>query len=288
MKIPYNNIILTLALIVLITSLYALSETPPTDPGKTETLAPPTENTLPESKVITLSPTERIFYKNGKVDKMEIDGILSNPTMPLEFIACADGGKDYESLVILKCMPWNLHLALILAGLKEGKGPQFFGDPAVPTGDLVLVYVSWEKDNKPVTYRIEELISNGQTQKSLDLVGWSFSGSQFTDDIDYDTGKPSGRKIYMANVYKNIIATWHDPNAILNIPTQGGLFVPNKEILPAQGTKIIMTIRPPDAKETEQLKKANADYNKRIKEEELKKKTIPPEENETPKDTNQK
>lgn len=243
------------------------NSTPPS-PAKDENVSPPIE--LPDYQVITLSYGERIYSRKGKVEKIEIEGLMANPSMPLEFIACAEGGKDYESLVVLKCKPWNIHLALILAGLKEGKGPKSFGDPVKPTGDLVMVFISWEKpaspsggDNKIVSYRVEDLIVDSQTKKPLEYVGWSFTGSMFVDDIDYDSGKPTGRKIYLADAYKNIIASWHDPAAVLNIPTQGCLYLPNKEILPPRGTNIKMIIRPPDAKELEELKKVNAQVSER-------------------------
>jgi len=226
--------------------------------GTSPTNSPAETVKLPDARVITMSQGEKIYYRKGLVEKIEIEGFIANPSMPLEFIACAGGGKDYESLVVLKCKPWNIHLALILSGLKEGKGPQSFGDPTKPTGDFVLVFVSWEKDGKTVSYRIEDLILNNQTKKTLELVGWSFSGSMFVDEIDYDTGKPTGKKIYLADIEKNIIANWHDPAAILNIPTQGGLYFPNKEVLPPRGTKITMTIRPPNPKELEELKKINS------------------------------
>lgn len=227
-----------------------------------------------ESQVITMSQGEKVYYKAGIVEKIEIEGAIANPTMPLEFVACADGGKAYESLVVLKCKPWNVQLALILAGLKEGGGPKSFGDATRPTGDLVLAYISWEKDGKTVSYRVEELLIDSGTKKTLDLVGWSFSGSMFVDEIDYDTGKPTGKKIYLADIEKNIIASWHDPAAILNIPTQGNLYLPYKELLPPAGTKIIMTIRPPILKELEELKKVNtqvAEREKKFKEEQDKK-----------------
>ncbi|MBI5779255.1 MAG: hypothetical protein HZA49_07355 [Planctomycetes bacterium] len=229
---------------------------------------------IPESQVITMSQGEKVYYKSGLVEKIEIEGAIANPTMPLEFVACADGGKAYESLVVLKCKPWNVQLALILAGLKEGGGPKSFGDAAKPTGDLVLVFIAWEKDGKAVSYRVEDLLIDSGTKKTLDLVGWSFSGSMFVDEMDYDTGKPTGKKIYLADIEKNIIAAWHDPAAILNIPTQGNLYLPYKELLPSAGTKIVMTIRPPNPKELEELKKVNAqvtEREKKLKEEQDKK-----------------
>ncbi|MEW6027478.1 MAG: YdjY domain-containing protein, partial [Planctomycetota bacterium] len=249
----------------------------PPDGGTNKDKAPTSE--IPQTQVITMSMGEKVYYKAGLVEKIEIEGAIANPTMPLEFVACADGGKAYESLVVLKCKPWNVQLALILAGLKEGGGPKTFGDTAKPTGDLVLVSIAWQDKDKTarpnpapveqgggqVSYRVEELLIDSATKKTLDLVGWSFSGSMFVDEMDYDTGKPTGKKIYLADIEKNIIASWHDPAAILNIPTSGGLYLPYKELLPAAGTKIIMTIRPPTPKELEELKKVNAEVAEREK-----------------------
>jgi hypothetical protein len=208
------------------------------------------------------------------VKKIEIEGSIANPTMPLEFVACADGGKAYESLVVLKCKPWNIQLALILAGLKEGSGPKSFGDITRPTGDLALVFIAWERDGQLISYRVEDLLIDSTTNKTLDLVGWSFSGSMFVDEIDCDTGKITGNKIYLADIEKNIIAAWHDPAAILNIPTQGNLYLPHKEILPPAGTKIIMTIRPPTPEELVELKRVNvqvADREEKLKDEQNRK-----------------
>ncbi|MBI4738685.1 hypothetical protein HY772_03855 [Candidatus Woesearchaeota archaeon] len=221
-----------------------------------------------QPKMMTLSQGEKVYMvekpEPGKpaVAKLEIDGMLSAPTMPLEFFACAEGGRDYESMVLLKCHPQNIHLSLILMGLKEGKGPEFFGDTKKPTGDLVLVFVSWEKDGKTVTYRAEDLITDAQTKKPMPRTGWSFSGSRFEPEMDYDTGQPTGRKTYLANVTRTIMATWHDQTAVLNIPTRGGLYYPNKEILPKEGVEVKVTFRAPDEDELKELKKINEEAAK--------------------------
>ncbi|MFH1227203.1 MAG: YdjY domain-containing protein [Planctomycetota bacterium] len=221
------------------------------------------------TEVTTLSAGERVIFniirddkgeiKDKKIDRIEIDGVMANPTWPLEFYACADNsGKEHETLIIMFCKPQNLHLGLILMGLKEEpdeKSAKNFGDTAIPKGDLVLVNIAWTKDGKPVTYAAEDLVISNITGKAMPRTGWSFTGSRFVDDIDYDTGLPTGQKIYQANYSKTIIATWHDSTAILNDPTQGGHYYPYKEILPERGTKVVVTFRAPDEKELVQLKK---------------------------------
>ncbi|MEK7449298.1 MAG: hypothetical protein AAB019_07410, partial [Planctomycetota bacterium] len=110
-----------------------------------------------EENIIIGEQGEKIYLKEKKI---EIDGLISNPTWPLELLACAEGGKDYESLVVMQCRPQTIHLALALFGLKEGLGgPVYFGDLTKPTGDLVLVLMEWEQKS----YRAEDLVLDART-----------------------------------------------------------------------------------------------------------------------------
>ncbi|MCK4908803.1 MAG: hypothetical protein KAS70_02790 [Planctomycetes bacterium] len=217
-----------------------------------------------DKNVITLDQGEKVYLKEKRI---EISGMITNPTWPLELLACAEGGKDYESLVVMECKPQNIHLALVMFGLKEGVGPTYFGDPVKPTGDLVLVFLEWEKDGQTISARTEDLILDARTKETVDRVGWSFTGSDFVDELDPDTGKPTGRKIYLANSTKTIIATYHDPSAILDNPTRGGgignIYYPHKDKLPPKGTPVKIVIRVPTAKELKELKKINAEVDKR-------------------------
>ncbi|MFA5795014.1 MAG: YdjY domain-containing protein [Candidatus Brocadiia bacterium] len=223
-----------------------------------------------ETEILTLSAGERVIFniirddkgvvKDKRIDRIEVDGVLANPSWPLEFYACAENsGKEHETLVIMFCKPQNLHLGLILMGLKEEpdeQSLQAFGDPKLPGGDIVQVFIAWQdKDNKPVIYAAEDLIINNITKKQMPRIGWAFTGSKFVDDIDYDTGRPTGQKIYQANYSKTVMATWHDSTAILNDPTSGGHYSPYTEILPERGTRVVVTFKVPDEKELVQLRK---------------------------------
>lgn len=216
----------------------------------------------------------RLLEQGGKVylkeKKMEIPGLIAHSNMPLELLACAEGGKDYESLVVLKCRPHNIHLALTVFGLKQGQGPKFFGDPAKPTGDLILIFIEWAENDKTVCYRAEDLIIDLRTGKPMPRGGWVFTGSKFEDELDFDTGKPTGRKIFLANATKTIISTYHDPAAILDNPTESGgvgnIYEPNRKLLPEKMTPVKVTIRLPNEEELEELKKINEGVSKWEKE----------------------
>lgn len=227
--------------------------TAPDEPVPPTTKAPVEK----EEKGVYRLNTGEVIYMEEK--KIELAGILANSNRELELLACTEGGKEYESMVVLKCKPSNIQLALMAFKLKEGKGPKFFGDPTRPTGDLVLVSFEWKEKEKTVSYYAEDLIVDLRTEKPTPRVGWSFTGSTFEDEVDFDTGKPTGRKIYLANSSRIVIATYHDPAAILDNPTTAGgvgnIFLPNKKLVPKAGTEVKVIIRVPDEKELAQLKK---------------------------------
>lgn len=280
--------VISILLSVTCVFIWAQNDKKPVDSNKpdnqpvTPTSLTQTNPTTEKKDILTLDQGEIVYLKEKKI---EIPSIIANPNMPLELFACAEGGKDYESLVVLKCKPQNIQLALILFGLKEGKGPKSFGDATKPTGDLVLIYIEWQdKDKNTHSYQAEDLIIDIRTNEPWPRVGWSFTGSSFEDEIDFDTGKPTGRKIYMANATKTIIATYHDPSAILDNPTESGgvgnIYLPNKKLLPESGTPAKLIIRVPDDKELKELKKTNEkvvkweiEWKKKIEEQDKKEKS---------------
>lgn len=211
-----------------------------------------------KNQVLTGEFGEKIYLKEKKI---ELEGYIASSRMPLELFSCAEGGKDYESVAVVKCRPQNIHLALILFGLKEGVSSRAFGDPGKPVGPPVLIFLEWEKDGQVISYRGEDLVIDTRTQKPMPRMGWIFTGSKFVDEIDYDTQKPTGKKIYLANSTKTLIATYHDPAAILDNPSESGgagnIYLPNKEITPERGTKIKLIIRLPNEQELKELKKVN-------------------------------
>lgn len=230
----------------------------PDQPSAKPLSTTPKETTPEKSPPMVGELGEKIYLKEKKI---ELAGYIASSNMPLELFICAEGGKDYESVAVVRCRPQNIQLALILFGLKEGKGPEYFGDPTRPTGDLVLVFIEWQKDGKTVTYRAEDLVIDTRTNKTMPRAGWVFTGSKFVDEIDYDTRKPTGNKLYLANATKTIIATYHDPAAIIDNPTESGgmgsIYLPNKDIMPERGTKIKVIIRSPNEPELAELKKIN-------------------------------
>jgi len=186
---------------------------------------------------------------------LEIDGRICLAEGPLELFACAEGGKEYESLISLKGEPWRMHLMLLLMGLKPGGGPEYQGDPTRPWGDTAVVEVRWEEDGKVVRKRAEDLILDVKTEKPMPHVEWVFVGSKFEKNEE-------GKDIYAANRDKSIITVFHDPYTILDNPLETGgddtVYIVNTKAVPPVDTKVTLVITPgknpipkPGKKETE-------------------------------------
>ena len=161
---------------------------------------------------------------------------------PIELLACAKGGKEYESVITLDCRPSDLQGALITLGLKPGGGPQYQGDPTQPFGDGVLIYVEWEQDGQKKRMRGEELCYNVIDKKSMEPTEWIFIGSKFLKDPE------TGEDVYMADIEKSIVTVFHDPYTVLDNPLAYGAddtaYVVHPENTPALGAGVKMIFTP--------------------------------------------
>jgi len=172
---------------------------------------------------------------------LEIDGRICLAEGPLELFACAEGGKEYESVIALEGEPWRMHLMLLVMGLKPGGGPEYQGDPKQPWGDTAVIEVRWEADGNAVRKRAEELILDIKTEKPMPQVEWVFIGSKFEKN-------PEGKDVYAANRDKSIITVFHDPYTVFDnpLPTGGDdtNYVVNTKVVPPLDTKVTLIITP--------------------------------------------
>lgn len=171
---------------------------------------------------------------------IEVPGEFSQNNGVLEYIAVQKTiGKEYESLLSLDARPSQLQAALILCGLKtpeEKKKIKKQGEDKIPEGDQVILYVEWEdpKTKKTIRKRVEDLIYEKKTKKTMPKTHWVFTGSYFVRD------ESTGKLVFAADLTGSIIAIYHDPDAILDVPLKEGAddeaFVIDKSS-PAFGTK---------------------------------------------------
>ena len=129
----------------------------------------------------------------------------------IEYLLAGEGGKLHESLLRTRAQAHSLQVALLLLGLKESpESISIQGDPGIPTGDGVTLWVQWDEKGKTNTDRIERWVKNQDTKKKMEPIPWIFTGSLIMD----------GR--FLAQAEKSMIAIYRDPVAIINNPLPEG------------------------------------------------------------------
>ncbi|HON43720.1 MAG: hypothetical protein KBC30_01885 [Planctomycetes bacterium] len=177
-------------------------------------------------------PGIKVFYQEKKI---EIQGIVNQQCDFIELLATTPGGKEHESLLVLYCNPAIFHSALLMIGLQPGQAGKYQGDTFLPTGDSVYLYVRYNQ----VQHNVEKWVWDKKHQTEMKQTPWIFTGSRF---IQLDNGK----HCFAANLQGVLIATFHDPYAILNNPLperiDDTIYCVNSTTTPPKGTPITLII----------------------------------------------
>ncbi|MBI4577595.1 MAG: hypothetical protein HY722_15140, partial [Planctomycetes bacterium] len=200
---------------------------------------------------IRLHPEER---------RLEVDGAVCLQRGPLELLACTRIGKVHEAMLVLGCQPRELNAALLLIDLERTPDPYEFGEARPLDGDRVVLEVSWTgEDGTSARHRAEDLVLFGPTRGTLPRCGFVYVGSRFLRfpyyEVDEDGRRvqKGEREFYMAQESGNLVATYHDPDCLLDLPLeQGGddtLFGANGDLLPEAGTPVVLHVRAVDAED---------------------------------------
>jgi len=184
-------------------------------------------------------------YKLGDIDldrnkkTVTIHGEVNMAYGLIELLACTRIGKMHESALVMNVQPIHLQTALILLGLNYGGGVRFQGDPLTPKGDRVRIWVEWEADGRTKRHRAEDLVFNRVTENHMKHIDWVFTGSRTSNGI------------FTAQAVGTLIATFHDPDAIIDNPLPEGaddtVYIVNAQIAPPKGTPIRMIITPAES-----------------------------------------
>lgn len=156
---------------------------------------------------------------------------------PIELLVTANGGKLHESVLVIPCKPVLLHTALGLIGLNPGGGGRYPGDPAPLFGDALYIYVSWQDSNgQKRTVRGEDLVWDAKHGQSMPHTHWVFTGSRTARN------RTTGQAMFMANQQGVVVATYYDPDAVINNPlaerTDDTVYFANEKVVPPCGTKV--------------------------------------------------
>lgn len=131
----------------------------------------------------------------------------------LEYVLVGPSGQLHESLFVTEVTPSLLNAALLALGLEPGKNaswvelepppgsadarPEF--EVVLPEGDGLYLYAGWREGEEVFLYRVDDLISNLATGRSLRRHRWVFLGSRF---VSLREGEA---EVFVADVEGNLI-----------------------------------------------------------------------------------
>jgi len=156
----------------------------------------------------------------------------------LEYLLVRIGGKTHESLLRTKVEPYHLQVAFLLLGLAPTDKPLAFqGDPERPRGKPVQIFISYrDAAGREMRVKAEEWVArkSGETVQPAGRLEWVYTGSAVVN----------GRLI--AQNEGSIIATYHDPVALVDNASAGGesdkVWLPLASRLPPVGTPVTVTV----------------------------------------------
>ena len=157
----------------------------------------------------------------------------------LEFIANAStGGKTYETVFTLDTDAVAFNTSLLLIGLdpKNATVPTVHFDPKSPEGDPVEIWVEWADTGKTRRVRVEKLLYDNRTKRTMKEGPWVYTGSTFFE----------GR--FLATIEGVLIGFVHSPSPLIENPSAGavgayGSVVFNTRLGLAAGSPMTLIVR---------------------------------------------
>ena len=154
----------------------------------------------------------------------------------IEFFACGKLGKTHESILIVDAEPVHILTALAALELEPGRNLAVEGDPRVPTGAPVEIWVQWNQNDAVISRRARELVWNAFTEQPMQKTPWVFTGGRIKNNQ------------LTSQLFHNIIAVYRDPDSLFNHPLPTGTddrtYRVNTDVIPPKGTKVKVIIRP--------------------------------------------
>jgi hypothetical protein len=174
----------------------------------------------------------------------------------IELLACAEGGKEHESVLRIDCDIQALDLALRLSGYKNGPVPEALGEEG-NQGQRLVALVQWKSGEKTVTYRAEDLVISVKRRGPMPRVGWTYVASFV--EVDNPGAPKKKTPVLAATGTRSLITTWRDPSSILDNPLPDAVddtaFAANHVVLPDAGTRVAVILRAPTKGEQEGILK---------------------------------
>jgi len=215
-----------------------------------------------EAKVEALKLLERAFREQG----IRLDVEARACAVPaevciredlLEYLVVGSAGAAHEALLSTEVTPSLLNTALVALGVKPGENAQWIevdpqptaeevtaGAPThevvAPQGDGFYLYVAWREGEERFLYRIEDLVGNLKTRRSLRRHPFVYLGSRMVRP------NPDEEEIFAADWEGNLIALsfFQAGNTVLtaSVPecVSQTIFLPNTWLLPESRSQVML------------------------------------------------
>jgi len=166
------------------------------------------QRTTRPKQALRIDEKGRRVLAPGRVARQEV---YKQTKGMVEYVACAPGGKGYESIFICTVDPLALYEGLKRIGLKAGK-PAYEDDDGnmhLPKGDRLRLHVEWTVGGKERRAPIENFILDVKTGRPMRTVEWVFTGS--SKGWDPETEKD----VLEVAINKNLISLHHEDRSVL-------------------------------------------------------------------------
>jgi len=165
-----------------------------------------------------------------------------NPEEKLEFLVCATGTKEYESVLRSKARPSHLHFALLMLGLVPGQPVKF--DEAQnqwipPRGPPLKLSCEFERDGKKVVLPASRLMRSVKEKTAMPDVNWVFVGAPTLDDGEY-AADVTGYLITLVNFEHTVV----DIPEVKSNKNESLEWEINPDVMPKRSTPMWLIIEP--------------------------------------------
>jgi hypothetical protein len=161
---------------------------------------------------------------------------------PLEFLAVVRNGNEYESIVRSDAKPSDLHLALLMLGLKPGE-PVRYSEATKswlpPTGPPVSIWFEYDRNGKHEKVPATRWVRDVHTKKEPPPIVWVFTGSRTLPDGTYAADTTG----YLIGVINNELSVLDVPDLKARA-LEARDWERNPDTMPDTGTPVTMVIEP--------------------------------------------
>jgi len=174
----------------------------------------------------------------------------------LEYLLVNPQGAQHESLFLTDVVPSRLNAALLALGAQPGKNAEWKRKEPAPTpeqvregvlpytvespsGDGFLLYVAWREKGETYFYRVDDLLRNLESGRSLARHRWVFLGSRMVR-----IRGQGDREVFAADAEGNLvnIAFFEQGNTLLTAARpeclRQTIWLANGWLLPSRGSPV--------------------------------------------------